>query len=140
MEQISINRPKLRVHVKTGSEGPRHDPYAYREVTVKTPRGKTVLHEGLGTWLSHNGHTFKRRPKGMTYEQWEAWLRTDKFVKLTGHTIQQLERIHRRLEGRCRKCGGRDFTWESGYPGEELQVCTACDRINGSTFDRSAIE
>src|SRR5258706_10384505 len=55
MQSTLINHPRLRVERHTGSEGPRHDPYAYEEWRVRMPGHTIVLHSGLGTWLRADG-------------------------------------------------------------------------------------
>lgn len=139
LEMKHIRHPKLQVQTRTGTEGPRYDPYAYTEYTVKTPKGLTVLHTGLGTWIRHNGKMVEK-PSGVLYDEWERQLCEEIFPALTGYTLLQLERIARNLTTKCNKCGSTDFTHESGYPGETLVVCIHCGRINGGWFHRSAVE
>ena len=139
MELTMIAHPRLQVRAKTGAEGPRHDPYSFREYHVTIPHGCVVLHEGLGTWLTFNRHRIEP-PKGLSWEKQETWLRTDGFRELVGYSIEQLERMHRKLNARCPKCSGKQFHTESGYPGETFEVCDCCNHIMQSYFNRSAIE
>lgn len=45
-----------RVFVRNGTEGPRHDPYSYTEITfVKTDGTEIVYHDGLAQWITVNG-------------------------------------------------------------------------------------
>ncbi len=44
-----------RVDVRTGSEGPRQDPYHFEEISVDGRAGCVELHVGLGAWLSLGG-------------------------------------------------------------------------------------
>jgi len=134
MNQQIINHPKLKVWVKSGSEGPRHDPYAYEELEVKTPQGHVILHNGLGTWLVNNGVQIEVPPTNS-----EKWLRTEAFTKLTGYTTEQLGRIAWKLSSRCRKCGGREFYSASGYPGETFECCSNCHEVVSTCFDISAV-
>lgn len=134
MERQMIRHPRLTVGCRTGSEGPQHDPYSYEELTVETPHGKTTLHEGLAVWVKHNGHRLEFYGEK---EEVEAWYT---FVKLTGYTRAQLERIERKLTERCRKCGSRDTTWMRGLPGEHFEICANCRNMVGSYFCRSEIE
>ena len=133
MEQVLINHPKLYVHLTTGTEGPKHDPYGYQEYAITTPNGVTVLHEGLGVWISFRGEMLST-PHG------EHYIRKHMFPALTGYTVEQIERIHRRLKDRCLNCGSRDFRSESGYPGETFDVCSDCGHVVNVYFDRRAIE
>ena len=145
METTLINHPRLRVHLTTGAEGPRHDPYSYRELSVHAGRKKVVLHEGLGEWLSVNGKKVEP-PKYLDKLDWQTrekvervW-RMDEFGNAVGYTVDQIERIARKLNSRCRECGGREFHSESGFPGETFECCSKCGHIQNTFFNRSAIE
>lgn len=62
------------IHVKRGSEGPRHDPYSYTEVTfyfTNKKRKPVIYHAGLGEWTKHGKNTYEENPAAM-------------FQKLTG--------------------------------------------------------
>ncbi len=43
---------------RTGSEGPQHDPYSYREYECERGGHTLVLHMGLGVWLKLDGKTY----------------------------------------------------------------------------------
>jgi len=131
MEQTIINHPRLKVRVETGSEGPHWDPYSYTEYHVRTPGGKTVLHEGLGDWMSFDDVKFEGC--------FHADLRR-LFTGMVGFSVEQLERIARKLNSKCRKCGCVEFDEESGYPGETFEICHECGHIQSSRFSRSAVE
>ena len=133
MEETLINHPRLRASRRTGSEGPRHDPYHFEELRVDTPAGSTVLHGGLAEWIKHEGHR-------MDWYDQDPQKITDVFEKLTGYSVEFIERVARRLASRCRRCGGRDFHEESGYPGETFTVCDGCSDVVGTRFCQSAIE
>jgi hypothetical protein len=138
-EQTLINHPRLRVRRVTGSEGPAHDPYAYEELHAFDARGnKVVLHQGLGTWFEVNG-TKLGREGFASYDSYEKECRT-MFETCCGYTIDQIERMHRKLHERCLKCGHKEFHCEYGFPGETLLVCANCGHISSSYFSRSAIE
>jgi hypothetical protein len=139
MFETLIDHPKLRVSVKTGSEGPRHDPYAFKEITVVQPDGTTVLHEGLGVWLRSSGRKVKP-PASMKYEDQERWCRSTAFVTLTGYTIEQLERMNRKLKSRCRKCGSREVEYQNGFPGEHFECCAKCGNVLSTHFNISEVE
>lgn len=132
MHQVMINHRRLKVHKTTGSEGPSHDPYHYVEYDVDTPVGNVVLHEGLGTWIAFNGTKLKT-PHG------ESYVRGHMFPALTGYTVEQLERIHRKLTSRCPKCQLKIFEEVEGYPGETFTVCSSCGEIVDSYFCESAV-
>lgn len=72
------------IKVKRGSEGPRHDPYSFTEITFHftNPKRKPVTyHGGLGEWVQHG----KRRFEG---ERSRA-----QFERLTGLSPERAERI-----------------------------------------------
>jgi len=132
MQTNLLDHPKLKVRLRTGSEGPRHDPYSYTELTVVQPHGTTVLHNGLGVWLKSDDHDVKP-PSYLGHDEQEAWLRDTGFRTLTNYTVEQLERMARKLKSRC-KCGGKSFHSECGYPGETFDVCDSCGDIHDSFF------
>lgn len=138
MMQTIIRHPRLTVHVRTGGEGPKHDPYHFTEYVAETPQGRTTLHEGLGAWIACDGE-MQRAPVGFSDEQEHSFL-TSLFEQRVGYTPDQLWRIHRRLSSRCRACGGTNFRDVSGFPGETLTICCDCGHVVGSTFNVSAVE
>ena len=104
MDQMLLNHPRLTVRVRTGSEGPEHDPYAYTKLHVVTPLSDVTLHEGLAEYLEYTV------PKGtLRIVADSKFLREFVFPVMTGYTVEQLERIHRKLRSRCRNCGGQRF-------------------------------
>lgn len=46
---------RRKISVRRGSEGPRHDPYGYTEITVTTNGDVVTYHGGLGEWVRVNG-------------------------------------------------------------------------------------
>ena len=117
---------------RTGTEGPRHDPYSYTEITVQRPGKKTVtVHLGLMQFVQVGASA----PVHMSYE-----LLDQTFEALTGLTIKQAERALRRIEQQPyrehRKCGGYEYT--SGYPGETFCICKCGAHLDYS-FNESAI-
>lgn len=138
MHEVLINHPKLQFEHRTGSEGPRHDPYHYDEWHVTTPKGEVVLHEGLGTWLKVNGKELEH-DRRFSYNDWERYLRETAFPIYTGYPLGQLQRLAHRIKSRCRECGSRDFRSEAGYPGEYFDVCEKCGHIQGGYFNESEV-
>ena len=138
MQQHLFSHPRLAVKIKTGSEGPRHDPYHYREMIVRHNGNTTIIHEGLMVWLRHNDADIPR-PSTKSDREESDWYRKA-FIKLVGFTPEQIERIHRRLRARCSHCGGKRFINVPGFPGETLVVCESCNQIVDGTFDISAVE
>ncbi len=43
------------IAMRTGSEGPSHDPYSFREYEIERNDQTLVLHMGLGCWLEEDG-------------------------------------------------------------------------------------
>lgn len=112
--------------VRSGSEGPSHDPYAYEEFTLKLTNGsKVIVHAGLDEWVSKDG----RKERGL-----------DKVEELTGLSLPALARLARKVEERPyrlhRKHGG--YKEVAGFPGESLCICK-CGEVIDVDFDESAI-
>lgn len=125
------------IHVRTGSEGPRHDPYHYEEVTVQRPDGRKVtLHVGLGVWAEAENAVLRER----TDSPQEAY---HMFERYAGVPVYVAERAYRSLPMRRLKahpCGLQHIVDVNGFPGETLTVCGKCGHVVDSHFDRSAIE
>jgi hypothetical protein len=145
MMELRIENEKLLTHrrlkmkqrlniitYKQGSEGPRHDPYHYEEVTIHGRAGEVTAHFGLGSWIRHNG---ERRMGPDVYVDVE-------FMKLTGIHPDVAFRLYRTLPYRrhARVCCGRSFSAQPGYPGETLYVCDKCEEIVDSHFNLSVVE
>lgn len=83
------------VKIKTGLEGPRHDPYGWHALTVaRNGHTFTLRTSGLG----HATLTLDDRKYGVTFHSFaraEKW-----FAKLTGATVEQWHRWHAKLEAR----------------------------------------
>jgi len=123
---------------RSGTEGPRHDPYHYDEFIV-TKRGRTaILHLGLTAWLSIDGQRWNWI-KGSTAESNSI----KHFEHFCGCSLEAVEKAWDRLTDppKCPSCGlGRNHRVScGGFPGEELVQCT-CGAIVSSFCDRSAIE
>lgn len=120
------------ISITHGSEGPRHDPYSYTELTVSKGNGWTTVHRGLAEWVEHCGERTECTGMGMLLD--------NLFEDYTGLTIKQAERIVRKIHERPyrehRKHGG--FEWRSGFPGESLCICK-CGHVVDSSFNESAI-
>lgn len=127
------------IFIKRGSEGPRHDPYSYTEITVKRTDGNKVLrsatiHAGLAYWAETSDG---RR------EDQDTVRVNDLFTEVAGITPHQAHKAHRELEDRRYRyhpCGQKYFHDCSGYPGESFVVCGKCGKVVDSHFDRSAVE
>lgn len=92
---------------RTGSEGPRHDPYAYTEYVLVLNGSEHRLHMGLGVWYEVNGVRQEFAvpagcaPYGDEYEAacvaaWES---------ATGMNPRQFERYYWRAHPYQHECG-----------------------------------
>lgn len=134
MKQVLIDHPRLFAEKEHGTEGPAHDPYGFVEYRVWTPeKGWTELHEGLGTWIRYRNELLDT-PHG------ESYVRKYMFPSLTGYSVEQLERIHRKLSSQCRYCGFKHLETVAGYPGEQFTICLRCRNVVDSYFCESEIE
>jgi hypothetical protein len=129
----------MRIHIKTGREGPRHDPYGYDEITVHRADGAHVtLHEGLGTWIEFKdarGTGNKLDERDAPRAQIDA-----AFERVAGVSVEAARKAYRALRSRCRNCGGRETKFARGYPGESFELCVQCGHVVDSHFDLSAVE
>jgi hypothetical protein len=121
----------MSISTRTGTEGPRHDPYSFTEITVEARGHRVTVHYGLGEWIEVDG----------TGERLMALPDASCVMEaLTGLTLAQAERALRKRDEsyyrRHKAHGG--YEWSSGYPGEELCFCK-CGQCIDSTFNESAI-
>jgi len=114
---------------RSGSEGPRHDPYSYVEFKVTINDAIFTLHMGLAEFLEVES------PRGT--------IRVDNtnehpnqvetlFEDLSGVDLDQLEPWYDRVHGRpnrCPRCGCRETVCHDGYVGEQIEVCAKCKKI-----------
>jgi len=126
-----MSNPRNKISYRKGSEGPRHDPYSFDEITFEGRRGKTVGHFGLAAWVRHNGVIVA--DDNTAYDVW---------ITLTGLPPHKaIELYHKRpWRKHATKCDGKDFTEESGYPGESFTICAKCGDIVDSHMNWSEIE
>lgn len=128
-----------RVAVRNGTEGPRHDPYSFREYTVERPSGaKAVLHVGLGTWAK-----VRWPDEYVEQEKWNEQRAIRIFERVAGVSLHVLEKALEEREARKYRhhpCGRRNFEYARGFPGETFVVCKTCGEVIDSHFDRSAVE
>ncbi len=118
------------IDIKSGSEGPHHDPYSYLEITVIRESGATVcMHAGLIVWIEVNGIR-----SDCSYET-----AAEIFEDLAGISPQTAEKVYERRASTCSKCGGRDLREQSGFPGETLSFCERCDAMVHDHFNEAAI-
>ena len=96
---------KRKLYKKTGTEGPKHDPYAYEEITLRTTYadGKTftvAVHQGLAEWTKLNDKLFWHTHGKAT---------CDEILGMVGLNYRLLEKLAN--EQRCFKCGGTKGKW-----------------------------
>lgn len=119
------------IQIETGTEGPRHDPYGYEEITVTRPNGDRVtLHQGLVEWVQVNN---SERRGYITERCLEV------FGFFAGCTPAIARRAYETYRSRCRNCGGRKFHAAAGYPGETFDICDNCGSVVSYTFNESAV-
>jgi hypothetical protein len=132
--QLRPTKPKRTNYItyKSGSEGPRHDPYHFEEVTIHGRAGNVTAHIGLGVWLSVNGHRMEIPEVDLDIS----------FQRLTGISIDVAFRLYRKLPYRrhSRTCSGRSMVSMPGYPGERLYICEKCREVIDSSFNLAAVE
>lgn len=135
-KQPKIDAP-LWYSERRGTEGPRHDPYGYTELTVQFRGHEVILHEGLAEWLVIDGTMYD--PKNQMAQLGPRATNRQMFEAFLGFTPDQLARWDRKLKSRCRDCGSKSFKYASGYPGEEFVLCADCGQVIDSDFYESAI-
>jgi len=125
------------IELRCGTEGPRHDPYGYKEITVTRSDGReATLHSGLAEWMTYNDGRVTRRFEDPIDILWS------KFEACVGISPELAERaFHRVKENRIRHhaCGMKHLNEVSGYPGETFLMCEKCKAILDSSFNESAI-
>jgi hypothetical protein len=136
VRQHSVPAPTFsnRITIKTGTEGPRHDPYAYTEITVDGRNGRTTYHSGLGEWV--------QAPDGKEFYPGEGPTLTYIFKRFVGVVPSVAERFANMApyKRHAAKCSSRKFETVSGYPGETLVTCSACGEVVETHFNASAVE
>jgi hypothetical protein len=118
------------IDTKEGTEGPRHDPYSYTEVTVNGRNGRVTYHYGLDEWVCVGEEKSRDKPREV-------------FERLTGVDPWTAEKISRALPYRKhqRKCGKHFQTFRaSGYPCETFAICCNCGDVVDCNFNIAAVE
>lgn len=124
-----------RMKLKTGTEGPRSDPYAFGRLTFERTDGVVVTyHAGLGEWCRVE---FKTGP--IRKFEWTNNAAAPAFEQLAGISVSRALKIINRVPTRCKTCRSRKLAWLAGYPGESLLCCQKCDAVVASSFNESAI-
>ena len=137
-DDFQLSQPGLAIFVRSGSEGPRHDPYGWEEFEVhRNGRRVSVREGGLGyTRLTVDDVTCESDPSQDAVDAW--------FQLFTGRTAtawrKAAAKAARNRTSRCRCCGGRRFETMSGFPGESFTVCATCKEVVSTSMNWSAIE
>lgn len=135
--QTMIGIPNGSIQIRRGSEGPRHDPYAFTEFTVER-RGMTVkLHEGLGDWIK-----VAWTKEGKLVEVFRSTHQPQAYFEaFMGFPMKVFQRAMDKITNprKCRVCGSYRLREESGYPGETFTVCDE-GHIIGCRFNPRAVE
>lgn len=137
-ELSSVMRFGTKVSHTTGSEGPKHDPYHYDEITVETGGVRITLHSGLMVWLDIETPIEKVRQDlfGSDYDNGDHI-----FECLTGYHPSQWLKWHEDARSRCRQCGNhKKFRYGRGYVGETVTICGVCGNVICDDFHISMIE
>lgn len=71
--------------LRTGSEGPQHDPYSFTEMIMTVNGNETRLHLGLGCWLKLNGEMFVPYDEELAVKIW---------INITGLTPDQFTKAY----------------------------------------------
>lgn len=122
---------------KHGSEGPKHDPYGYEEITVNRSDGRRVtIHYGLGVWA--RSYHADGRLSGMSNDAAADKL-FEKVAGIAPHFAERALKELRERRYRFHQCGNKYLKDVNGYPGETLTVCGRCGAVIDSEFDISAV-
>jgi hypothetical protein len=74
------------IKVRRGSEGQKHDPYSFTEITfyfTDVNKKPVIYHSGLCEWIKVGGRTY----------MWDAYCVAAKFEELTGISVHKAEQI-----------------------------------------------
>ena len=124
---------KRSINIKTGKEGPDHDPYAYEELTVTTNAKEVKVHLGLDCYLK----VFGQKDKDTEHC---TDLVMKAFERHVGCSYKSIVRAFYKLRSICPHCNSRKgFLDYEGYPGEILYVCRNCRAIAHSYLNEAAI-
>ena len=120
----------MKITMKTGAGGPRHDPYSCMEWTIHRANGTVVtLHSGLVTWVDVDGERTMDHQHASTEAGEDACIQ--RFEAIAGCSLRVLERAHARATNpprRCPRCDAGYKKWResSGYVGESMIWCGEC--------------
>ena len=131
------------IYIKTGTEGPKHDPYGYEEITVEREGVTVMLHSGLDYFVKLNGKKVAVPVSDGSYPDnvRKTYLKiAETFEQYAGITAEVAKRALRKYK--CRKidgCRHKHTKWVDGFPGEEYEICLKCGIAVDYIFSESAI-
>jgi hypothetical protein len=121
---------------RTGSEGPRHDPYSFVEYRVEGRlagrRVSATYHSGLGEWTEFYrlvGNADRKFRFGDS----------DARAVFEAHIGVSVKALDRALEYVPRCCSKPRYRTQRGFPGETFEVCGNCGAVAGYSFDIGAV-
>lgn len=121
------------VSFRRGSEGPKHDPYSYTEITVnKSRNGFVKFHFGLDTWCE--GNKIKVHGEPTAFDFFEQLVGVHPIVLETSVQRRKRKQIERHLKNH-----NAEGQTVSGYPGESFLICEKCGEFLSSHFNESAV-
>lgn len=142
----------------TGTEGPRHDPYGYNQLTVHRDGAndfptklRVTIHSGLALWCMVEYRYYTGNGQHKWAVMHNASHNSEKVLALfeqwAGVSYHHAERAYQTYQDRkfrrpaCGEhCRGRYIESTDGFPGETLYQCTKCQLIVGTRFNRSVVE
>ena len=119
--------------IKYGKEGPKEDPYGFREYIIDLEDKEFKLHCGLSNYIMANGNIV------LTEQYFTPILLRAIFEKMFNVNIDDIEKEYVNSFSRC-KCGCTEIDEVTGHPGETLFICTKCKSIINSTLDMKSLE
>jgi len=122
-----------KITIRSGSEGPSHDPYHFTEITFEGRFGTIKHHAGLATWTEWKGKLVREQHA------------RDCFFGVVGFMPEEIEKFYYRMKQRrflnhVKRCGRKNIESAPGYPGETLTYCKKCGDVLDCDFNRSAVE
>ena len=127
-----------KIAVRTGTEGPKEDPWSWTEREFERGGHRYVLRQGLDFWLEVDGARSRPYVSGDGPEDEGAVRR---FERLTGMPLARFDRYADRIGNprRCPKCAGRRMAWRDGYPGESIRLCRDCGEVVAHEFNLAEV-
>lgn len=132
---------------RSGSEGPRYDPYHYDEYILhETYLDQSPLHPEIDLnwcYVLHDGLLcfFQEKCEGTIIREIKGDAAYEAWIKATGLTPAQTAKVLDRVWLQCPHCRSKKgYETHCGFPGETLYVCVSCGAVATSTMNWSEIE